>query len=218
MTALIHVAGWTLVSFLWQGALIGVVAALALRLARRAAASTRYAIACAALGAMLVTPPVTAWWLQSPDRAGRATVVEPDLDGTVFAPSALEPQARTRAERPARSVAAGRAIYWLPLLVALWLIGVATLTGRMVFGWLQVRQLHRASLALKASPWQSTATRLAMFLRIGRRVHVAECDLVDAPAVIGWLRPVIVMPVAALANLTPAQAEAILAHELAHIQ
>ena len=69
MTALIHVAGWTLVSFLWQGAVIGAGAAVALRLARRATASTRYAIACAALGAMLVTPAMTAWWLQSPDRA-----------------------------------------------------------------------------------------------------------------------------------------------------
>ena len=36
MTALIHVAGWTLVSFLWQGAVIGAAAAVALRLARRA--------------------------------------------------------------------------------------------------------------------------------------------------------------------------------------
>src|SRR6185369_15813547 len=38
------------------------------------------------------------------------------------------------------------------------------------------------------------------------------------PAAIGWLRPIILLPIAAFANLTPAQADAILAHELMHIR
>ena len=41
---------------------------------------------------------------------------------------------------------------------------------------------------------------------------------VDTPTVIGWLRPVVLLPVAALANLTPDQVQAILAHELAHVR
>ena len=49
-------------------------------------------------------------------------------------------------------------------------------------------------------------------------MRVVESALVDVPVVIGWLRPVILLPVAALAGLTPAQVEAILAHELAHIR
>jgi uncharacterized protein (TIGR03435 family) len=36
--------------------------------------------------------------------------------------------------------------------------------------------------------------------------------------VLGWLRPVLVLPIAALAALTPEQVEAILAHELAHVR
>jgi uncharacterized protein (TIGR03435 family) len=41
---------------------------------------------------------------------------------------------------------------------------------------------------------------------------------VSTPTVIGWLRPVVLLPAAALASLTVAQVEAILAHELAHIR
>jgi len=41
---------------------------------------------------------------------------------------------------------------------------------------------------------------------------------VDVPTVVGWLRPAILLPIAALASLTPDQVEAILAHELAHIR
>ena len=49
-------------------------------------------------------------------------------------------------------------------------------------------------------------------------VHVVESALVDTPTAVGWLRPVILLPIAALANLTPSQVEAILAHELIHIR
>ena len=46
--------GWTLLHFLWQGALIGAAVFVALRIARRRA-STRYLIGVAALGLMLLT-------------------------------------------------------------------------------------------------------------------------------------------------------------------
>ena len=49
-------------------------------------------------------------------------------------------------------------------------------------------------------------------------MHVVESTLVDAPAAVGWLRPVVLLPIAALAHLTPSQVEAILAHELIHIR
>ena len=55
-------------------------------------------------------------------------------------------------------------------------------------------------------------------LGLSRAVQVADSLHVDTPTVIGWLRPVVLLPVAALANLTPAQVQSILAHELAHIR
>src|SRR5580693_5112634 len=42
--------------------------------------------------------------------------------------------------------------------------------------------------------------------------------LVQAPVVVGWLKPVVLVPVGALAGLPPEQIEALLAHELAHIR
>src|SRR5207247_762569 len=48
--------------------------------------------------------------------------------------------------------------------------------------------------------------------------HVVESALVDVPTVVGCMRPVILLPIAAISNLTPSQIEAILAHELAHIR
>ena len=42
--------------------------------------------------------------------------------------------------------------------------------------------------------------------------------MVEVPTVIGWLRPVVLMPASALSGMGPQQLEAILAHELAHIR
>jgi GWxTD domain-containing protein len=55
-------------------------------------------------------------------------------------------------------------------------------------------------------------------LGITRVVMLANSALVQVPTVIGWLRPVILVPVGCLTGLAPVQIEAILAHELAHIQ
>ena len=60
MSAWMHVAGWVLVHFIWQGALLAIAAALALHACRRRAASLRYGIACATLVAMIAGTLATA--------------------------------------------------------------------------------------------------------------------------------------------------------------
>jgi beta-lactamase regulating signal transducer with metallopeptidase domain len=56
--------------------------------------------------------------------------------------------------------------------------------------------------------------------RIGihKPVHVYISDLITSPVTIGFLKPIILMPIAAITNLTQKQVEAILLHELAHIR
>jgi hypothetical protein len=51
-----------------------------------------------------------------------------------------------------------------------------------------------------------------------RAIAYCECKWLQAPAVIGWFRPVVFLPVSALTGLSEEQLEAVIAHELAHIQ
>ena len=55
-------------------------------------------------------------------------------------------------------------------------------------------------------------------IRVSRPVRLLVSPLLQAPAVVGWLRPVVLAPVGALAGLPPEQIEALLLHELAHIR
>src|SRR5262249_55483729 len=61
-------------------------------------------------------------------------------------------------------------------------------------------------------------SRLAARLRVRMPVKLVESALVEVPTVIGWLKPMILLPAAALAGLDPRQLEALLAHELAHVR
>jgi hypothetical protein len=60
--------------------------------------------------------------------------------------------------------------------------------------------------------------QLQRSLGIDRQVGLRLSAFVDVPCVIGWLRPIILLPPAACLGLTPQQIEAVLAHELAHIK
>ncbi len=61
--------------------------------------------------------------------------------------------------------------------------------------------------------WQQTLNRLSK-----RSVQLLISPLIQVPTVIGWLRPVVLFPVGALAGVPSEHIEALLAHELAHIR
>src|SRR5262249_33636479 len=67
-------------------------------------------------------------------------------------------------------------------------------------------------------PWPGTCARLCERLRLRRPVRLLHSALVQVPTVLGWLRPVVLLPLSAVAELPPAQLEALLAHELAHVR
>lgn len=58
----------------------------------------------------------------------------------------------------------------------------------------------------------------AFHLGIQKKVSIWLSEKAGVPSVIGFFKPVILFPVTALNNLTTAQAEAVILHELAHIR
>ena len=223
MTPVVQAAGWTLVHFVWQGALIAISSAIVLELLAFRSARTRYAVACLSLAAMLAAPIATLGMMTS--SSSRPAPITLAGDGARLAAGAF----RVRPMSDLRGLASpvvfdpvsiGRLDVnkVLTAIVACWLAGVVCLLVRMTGGWWRVRRLHRLVLASPSSRWQPACERLAANIGLRRLIHVVESTLVDVPSVVGWLQPVIVLPIASLAGLAPAQVEAILAHELAHIR
>jgi beta-lactamase regulating signal transducer with metallopeptidase domain len=204
---LVETIGWVLLHFLWQGAVVALVAAVVLRLLARQRAEWRYAVACAALVVMFVFPLVTFSLL-----AKTAAAPAPASGDPISSPLLAAPDLIAGAERwQLRAEAA------LPAVVILWAVGVVILSLRLLSGLLAIEMLARRTTELPAAV-KASAAHLADRLGIAVVVRFARSASIEVPTVIGWLRPVVLVPASAITGLTPAQLETLLAHELAHIR
>ena len=224
----IQAVGWALLNFLWQGTVVGLLAALALRLLRRSAADVRYVVAAIALALMATMPVVTG--VQAWRSATASSMALSNGDRPL--PAIEATASATPAESARVPVSAGCAIvtcspgaltserieHWLPTVVVVWMAGVAFLALRLTAGWLRIYRMRTHGALPADAALQAIVRRLARTLHLSRTVTLLRSAAVDVPTVIGWLKPVVLLPVSAFAGLSPLQVEAILAHELAHIR
>ena len=107
---------------------------------------------------------------------------------------------------------------FLPWVVAAWLAGASALWLRLLSGWILAERLRIRLVRPAPQEWRQAFERLKNRMRIPGDVRLLVSSLVESPAVVGWLRPVVLVPVGALAGLPADQVEALLLHELAHIR
>ena len=103
-------------------------------------------------------------------------------------------------------------------LVALWFAGVLLFSLRTAGGFLVVARLRRLDSHPVGAELLARCRDLQQRLGITRVVRYCESVHLDAPAVLGWFRPVVFLPLSALTGLNEAQLRAVIAHELAHIR
>lgn len=222
MSPFAHAVGLALLQFVWQGAAIGASTALLLITLRRSTPQARYAVACLGLAVMLMTPIATAvgHLRDIPAASTAASIVSTRSLTATSAPTTVTgADSRSPKTRPAILSNFGAWVApHLPVVVLIWTGGVLVLALRLLGGWLRVERIRRRATPLPAQPWPETVRRMADRLGVTRRMRLVESALVDVPAVIGHLKPVIVLPASALAGLSPAHLEAIVAHELAHVR
>jgi beta-lactamase regulating signal transducer with metallopeptidase domain len=212
----IRVLGWCLLHFVWQGAVLALV--LCALLSRQRTPQARYASAVCALLAMMVVPFVTfAILKQSPETVRPFSIGGFAQTGNVI--EAAQPNTAPSHELPSFSFAShALAIDWLSYAVLAWFAGVYMFTLRTLGGWMLLMRLRRQRAEAIAGDLLETCLELQRRLGVSRAVRYVCSKAVESPAVFGWLRPVVVLPLSALAGLSPWQVEAIIAHELAHIK
>src|SRR5216117_3110697 len=108
----------------------------------------------------------------------------------------------------------------LPWVVAEWLGGVVLMSAHAARSWLATQRLRTVGTRPVPEAWRQTLAALATRLRVSQPVRLLASTLIAVPAVIGWWRPVILIPLSVLTGggLTPLQLDALLAHELAHVR
>lgn len=81
-----------------------------------------------------------------------------------------------------------------------------------------VQVIGRYGLRKADVHWRMFVQKMAAQMGINKPVHIWMSEFVTSPVTIGFLKPVILLPVAAINHLSTQQTEAILLHELSHIK
>ncbi|GAB3656877.1 hypothetical protein GCM10028791_29040 [Echinicola sediminis] len=219
-TAYLEAIGWTLIHSIWQIMVVSLILWAVLKLSPKKSAQFRYSAGLAALTLIILG---CIWTF--------ATVLETHTKN-LESPSGLIVQEQlfsAQPETPATSPLSTRKgllnqawTYrlesYLPTLVNLWLLGALFFAVKLTGGLLDLRNLHRKHHQSAPAPLIQKVNSLVASMGFYRKVKVLKSHLIHVPITYGILKPVILIPTGLLLNTPPAQLEAIIAHELAHIK
>jgi beta-lactamase regulating signal transducer with metallopeptidase domain len=220
--AVMEPIGWALIHSLWQCAALAALAALTMAFIRRPA--VRYLVGVGTLAVMLAAPVATFFILMKP--AAPVQVLRPVTASVLPAGPALSAPypvaALAGADRAIGAIAEAPRRFplpdILPWLVVTWLCGVAVFSLRFAGGFLLLEHRRRTRSHTPGERVLALCRELQRQLGLDRAIQYLECGWVETPAVIGWLRPAVLLPVFALTGLSEEQVRAVIAHELAHIR
>lgn len=106
----------------------------------------------------------------------------------------------------------------LPVISLFYLLIMAIPVWRLIKSYRYAQVLRQYGLTKIDAAWKVFVKNTAYHLGIKKPVQIWISEFISSPVTIGFLKPVILIPVAALNNLTLQQLEAVLLHELTHIK
>ncbi len=222
LNAVIPALGWSLLHFLWQGLLIGCVAALLLHALRNARPQARYLVACVALLLCAALPLANFAWRLA-DAADTGYVLPAPIEASAIAaiPGVADGHGADAALVDVDAMASWEYLLrrQIPWLVLLWAAGAALMTLRLSLGLQWVRSRTLPDHYHADASWQARTNALAQRMGIRRLVRLGVSDdALEGPITAGILRPIVLLPASLVSGLPPDLLEALLAHELAHVR
>jgi len=197
----------TLLHFLWQGTLIAAVLYLALNALHKTKSELRYLCSLTSLVACIVAPIVTFFWFYRPE----ITVIL--SDPTLLGQSVEAANASTNS--------LVNFLNWdnvLPITGIVWVAGVFYLSVHLILELFSVYQLPNRHVVKPGPEIQQLFNQLAKQLQVNRLTRLLISLKAEVPMVVGFIRPVVLLPLSMSSGLTHAQLEMLLAHELAHVK
>ena len=232
---LIENLGWTLLHSVWQIAFIALWLFAALRVFARSSANARYTVSLFALVLALALPTVTFVWLLQNSPETKQNVVASDAETAAAFSEKIQPQENFAPLKNAKNAKPDEAKFFVsveslqngfvqnfsalsPLLVGFWILGITFSALRLTGG---IWQLHIYKTRENSEPsedWQIKFADLCERLKIKQTVNLLESKIIKTPMVIGWLKPVILVPTSVFLCMSAKELELIIAHELVHIR
>lgn len=206
-STLLRALGWSLLNSFWQMAFLWLTYVFFTNIFRRASSGVRYGLAVILLGAGTVWTGISFFnaFLSAGDPAQSYQLGIPYFSHAHWVGSILLTGRQLINES-------------IPWCSTLYLLTLLFLFARYGKQYLYSRRLMRTGLSKAAPELRIFAAQTGRRMGIKKEVGVWLSSLVEGPITLGSFKPVILIPLATVSNLTPQQVEALILHELAHIR
>ena len=216
MTELLNSLGWALLHSLWQGCLAMCCVVAFRGIAEKSAPSVRYTIQLAVLAGCLLAFFVTFGLYQNSSQSFESGFTL-TLSDTMSQAAALQISPSQGIKITSQNLTLSIAAY-APLLGLFWCLGFAVIGFKYMTAYSITQRLRTTGLSEPSDFWthRFKTLRLNSGALEAARLYVSEN--VTGPLTIGFLKPIVLVPVGFLSGLPRDQVEAVLLHELAHIR
>ncbi len=217
---LVYNIGVTLLHSLWQITLVYLILLGLIKLLRKGSSGLRYTVSYLSLILAFLLSAGTFAYYQNRDNSS-VIIVEKYSEGSI--PSEEAFTASPTQALPQKSVIKTKSSldenpWYLPYLVYGYFAGILILGIRLLAGYLYLRKLRYRGIKSVSADIEEKFQRLLDRFSLSRRIELKESVLARVPMVLGYFKPLIIVPAGTFAHIPFNQMEAILAHELAHIQ
>jgi len=196
----------TLIHFIWQGCLVALVLKLIFTFISPKKPQLRYAASAIAMLVSLALPLITFFIIYQADFE-KLTSNNETIIGLV-----------NNIAQSKESDFSVNLIEYLPFLSLAWLVSISYLAIKLIFDVYYVKQLTQANAVPAKQALQQRFTELANNMCLWRMPQLLISAKAEIPMAVGWLKPVVLLPINMISGLTNAQLEMLLLHELAHIK
>jgi beta-lactamase regulating signal transducer with metallopeptidase domain len=206
--------GWTIIHSLWIATGCAALVGIALGLLRETSSRLRYIIACLGLCMTVVLISITLireWKIQSEKSEARRIAFSLQLKSRPAATGEIQDLIQPM---PSKLTTVDK---MLPELALFWTMGVILFSIRNIRAWRSVRRLETSALKIANDDVEARFQAFAARLGIDRPVKLLKSAALEIPVAIGWLRPLVILPLSTFSGLGAKELDTILLHELAHI-
>ncbi|WP_320019293.1 M56 family metallopeptidase [Labilibaculum manganireducens] len=207
-----HAIGWTLIHSVWQTTVIGGIIWLIFRFISKDNARIRYALSGLGLLLICVASAIT-FCRYIPSNTSTTLDDFTALLGT----SDIIPQEESFFTKQWTQIQIQLESSFL-YLVQIWMIGMLFLSINLILKYIHTLKLKKHLTYPLRSNYKSIADRLVKKYNLKQNILFKESGLLDIPSVIGYFKPIVLIPVSMLSGIPENQLEIIIAHELAHIR
>lgn len=203
--------GATVLHSLWQATLLALILWLASRYLKSTPAR-RYQLAFLTLVTQLLISIATFYFLYEGSGINDADSTANTVQATYYLP--MDGLGTTDLTTASWQIPAS--VYFA--LAGIWVLGLVFGGFRLLFGHCYTNFFYRRQLENIPAEWQKMVDLLVRQLKFGQRIpQLALSARIGSPALIGLMKPLVLLPVAMVNQLTLEQVEAVLAHELSHL-